>query len=98
MKEITTTELQNKLKEGQSLHLIDVREAEEVAAGMIPGTVHIPMGEVVERLSEFNKNEPYIFICRSGNRSGQVTAYLEQEGYDVTNMVGGMLEWEGEVK
>lgn len=98
MKEITTTELQEKLKNGEQLHLIDVREDEEVAAGMIPGAAHIAMGEITSRIDELDKATPYILICRSGNRSGQVTAYLEAQGYNVTNMAGGMLEWEGDVK
>lgn len=37
-------------------------------------------------------------VCRSGARSGQATAFLESQGFDVTNMTGGMLEWNGEVK
>ena len=95
MKEITTTELQQLLEQGQQLNLVDVRELDEVAQGMIPGAVHIPLGEVPERLTEFDKSKSYIIICRSGGRSGRASAFLDAEGYDVTNMVGGMLEWEG---
>lgn len=98
MKEISTIELQEMLNAGETPNLVDVREDDEVAEGMIPGAVHIPMGNIVERIAEFNKTEPYIFICRSGGRSGQVTEYLEEQGYDVTNMAGGMLEWEGETE
>lgn len=95
MKEITTTELQQLLEQGQQPNLVDVRELDEVAQGMIPGAVHIPLGEVPERLSELDKAQPYIIICRSGGRSGRASAFLDAEGYDVTNMVGGMLEWAG---
>ncbi|WP_203247941.1 rhodanese-like domain-containing protein [Sporosarcina beigongshangi] len=95
MKEITTTELQQLLEQGQELNLVDVREADEVAQGIIPGAVHIPLGEVVERLDELDKAKPYILICRSGGRSGRASEFLDAEGYDVTNMVGGMLEWAG---
>lgn len=95
MKEITTTELQQLLEQGQQPNLVDVRELDEVAQGMIPGAVHIPLGEVPERLSEFDKSKSYIIICRSGGRSGRASAFLDAEGYDVTNMVGGMLEWAG---
>lgn len=98
MKEITTIELQELLDAGQKLNMIDVREDDEVAIGVIPGAIHIPMGSVVERIEELNKAESYIIICRSGGRSGRVVAYLEEQGYDVTNMTGGMLEWEGETK
>lgn len=37
-------------------------------------------------------------VCRSSARSGRATQYLEDRGFDVTNMIGGMLAWEGEVQ
>lgn len=95
MKEVTTTEVQERLEKGESLYLVDVREADEVAEGIIPGAIHIPLGEVPTRMGELDKSKPYIFICRSGGRSGRATEFLTDEGYDVTNMVGGMLAWEG---
>ncbi|MFJ7935141.1 rhodanese-like domain-containing protein [Sporosarcina sp. NPDC096371] len=95
MKEMTTTELQLLLEQGEQLNLIDVRESDEVAQGMIPGAIHIPLGEIPERLDELDKEKPYIMICRSGGRSGRASAFMDAEGYDVTNMVGGMLEWAG---
>jgi len=98
MKEITTAELEQKLENGETLHMIDVREDDEVAAGMIPGAIHIPLGEVPERLEELDKATPYILICRSGGRSGRAAEFLQAQGYDVTNMVGGMLNWQGEVE
>lgn len=98
MKEITTSELQERLGKGEHLSMIDVREADEVATGMIEGAVHIPLGEVPVRMHELNRETPYIMICRSGGRSGRASEFLADEGYDVTNMVGGMLEWQGETK
>lgn len=98
MKEITTAELQQKLEKGETLQMIDVREDDEVAVGMIPGAIHIPLGEVPERLDELEKTTPYVLICRSGGRSGRAAEFLEAQGYDVTNMVGGMLDWQGEVE
>lgn len=95
MKEITAEKLQERIGNGEVLHLIDVREADEVAEGMIPGAVHIPLGEVAERVNELDKSKAYILICRSGGRSGNATEFLEEQGYDATNMVGGMLDWDG---
>lgn len=95
---ITTDELKAKLEAGEKLELIDVREDEEVAAGMIPGAKHIRMGTIPDNLDYFNKDKEYIFICRSGNRSGHVCHYLQEQGYKVRNMVGGMLNWQGETK
>lgn len=98
MKTITTTEVQEKLATGEELHLIDVREVEEVEAGKIPGITHIPLGLLEFRMHELDKNTPYIMVCRSGGRSGQATQFLEQQGYDVTNMNGGMMMWGGDVE
>ena len=98
MKEITTAEMQQKLENGETLHMIDVREADEVATGIIPGAIHIPLGELPERLGELNQSTPYVFICRSGGRSGRASEFLEAQGYDATNMVGGMLDWQGDTE
>ncbi|MCZ0755187.1 rhodanese-like domain-containing protein [Anoxybacillus sp. J5B_2022] len=97
IKEITAEELKKKLESGEKLNLIDVREEEEVALGMIPGAKHIRMGDIPNRLDEFNKEEEYIFICRSGARSGNVCYYLQEMGYNVCNMAGGMLAWDGDI-
>ena len=98
MKEITTKELAKKLKDGEKLHIIDVREDEEVAQGKIPGASHIPLGELPDRLNELDKDKAYYLICRSGGRSGKACSYLSEQGYDVTNMAGGMLDWKDEIE
>lgn len=98
MKEISTTEVQRRLENGESLNLIDVREIEEVKAGHIPGVVNIPLGLLEFRMHELDKNKSYIMVCRSSARSGQATAFLTSQGYDAANMVGGMLDWAGDVQ
>ncbi|KOS63252.1 rhodanese-like domain-containing protein [Lysinibacillus agricola] len=98
MKAISAKEVQQALEQGQALNLIDVREVDEVESGHIPGIIHIPLGLLEFRMHELNKNEPYVMVCRSGGRSGSATQFLESQGFDVSNMVGGMLAWEGEVK
>ncbi|MEK4080130.1 rhodanese-like domain-containing protein [Solibacillus sp. FSL W7-1436] len=98
MKTIQPIEVQAKLEAGEALNLIDVREVAEVEAGHIPGITHIPLGLLEFRMQELDKKTPYIMVCRSGGRSGQATMFLESQGFDVTNMTGGMLEWTGEVK
>lgn len=98
MKTILPEQVKQKLHAGETLNLIDVREVAEVEAGHIPGIIHIPLGLLEFRMNELDKNESYIMVCRSGGRSGQATAFLEAQGFDVTNMAGGMLEWNGEVE
>jgi rhodanese-related sulfurtransferase len=75
--------------------ILDVREQSEYDAGHIPGVKLIPMNTVPNRLNEIPKDKPVIVTCRSGNRSGQVTDFLRQQGYtNVHNMTGGINAWQ----
>ncbi|MEV6968072.1 rhodanese-like domain-containing protein [Hamadaea sp. NPDC051192] len=75
-------------------YLLDVREPDEWSAGHAPDAVHLPMMEVPVRLEEIPRDGDVVVVCRSGGRSGQVVAYLQQQGYDnVVNLDGGMLDW-----
>lgn len=95
MQTITPSELRERLHKGEKLDIIDVREAEEVAQGMIPGAVHIPLMELPERLAEIPQQGETILVCRSGNRSSRAYGFLEAQGLKgLKNMTGGMLEWE----
>ncbi|MFC5734131.1 rhodanese-like domain-containing protein [Cytobacillus gottheilii] len=98
MKEITAKELEQKQNTREKLNIVDVREDEEVAMGKIPGAKHIPLGQIPARLNELDKQEHYYIVCRSGGRSSNACQFLIQNGYNVTNMAGGMLDWEGEVE
>ncbi|MGD6872921.1 rhodanese-like domain-containing protein [Sutcliffiella horikoshii] len=95
---ISTDELKKKLDAGEELHLVDVREDEEIEMGKIKQAEHIRMGDIPENLDKLDKDKEYIVICRSGRRSENVCHYLQDQGYKVRNMVGGMLEWEGDVE
>ncbi|MGD6962755.1 rhodanese-like domain-containing protein [Fictibacillus phosphorivorans] len=95
MKQLTAKELEKKLKEGQSLHMIDVRETSEVKEGKIPTTMNIPLGLLEFRIHELDKSKEYVLVCRSGGRSSRAYKLLESYGFNVINMVGGMEAWEG---
>ena len=77
--------------------LLDVREDDEWAAGHIDGAVHVPMNQLPARLQAdagtVPVDRPVIVVCKAGGRSAQVTAWLDQQGYDVHNLDGGMLAW-----
>lgn len=96
---ILPLDVKERLAQGEKLNIIDVREYQEVAAGKIPGAKHIRLSEIPERLDEIDPQVETIFVCRSGNRSGQACAYLMSRGYrHVKNMMGGMLAWDGDVE
>ncbi|RVT62615.1 rhodanese-like domain-containing protein [Niallia taxi] len=95
MKRITAKEVETLLNEGKNLNIIDVREAKEVAAGKIPSTINIPLRLVEFRMHELDKAKEYIIVCRSGARSSRATQLLKGNGFNVINLTGGMLVWEG---
>lgn len=98
MKEISVKEVALIIANGEPLNLIDVREVAEVQEGHIEGITNIPLGLLEFRMHELDKNKPYTVVCRSGGRSGQATSFLQNQGFDVTNMVGGMMAWESETE
>jgi rhodanese-related sulfurtransferase len=73
--------------------LLDVREADEWAAGHAPTATWIPMGELQARIDELPRDRKILPICRSGGRSAAVTEALNGAGYDAANVVGGMQSW-----
>ena len=84
--------------EAKTLNLIDVREADEFAEGHLPGAINLPLSDFLERYGELDKDKSYHIICRSGARSAQACAFLEEEGYDVTNVAGGTIAWMGDLE
>lgn len=97
VKELTTKDVEALLNEGKTVNIIDVREVDEVAGGKIPGAVNIPLGLIGDSLNDLDQTKEYIMVCRSGARSGRATQFLESQGYQVSNMKGGMLAWNGEI-
>ncbi len=77
----------------EGLVVLDVREPVEWQHGHIEGAVHVPMNEVPERLAELPTGQTLV-VCKVGGRSAQVTGYLAQQGFDVVNLDGGMLDWQ----
>ncbi|THE13404.1 rhodanese-like domain-containing protein [Bacillus timonensis] len=98
MKKFTAKEVEELVAEGKTLNIIDVREVDEVAAGKIPGAVNIPLSLIEFRMHELDKSKEYVMVCRSGGRSGRASQFLENQGFKVINMEGGMLAWEGSVE
>ncbi|MEA3572392.1 rhodanese-like domain-containing protein [Paenibacillus phoenicis] len=97
-KEITPAELVMRMKRGEQVHVLDVREPLEWAEGHISGAKHIPLGQLPERFVELDPEEELIVVCRSGGRSSLACELLSERGYRVVNMTGGMLVWQDEVE
>ncbi len=80
----------------ESLVILDVRTADEFAAGHLEGAVVVDFyaEDFRAQLEELDPTVPYLLYCQSGNRSGQAAAMMEDLGYDdVANIDGGILAW-----
>ncbi len=98
--EISPRELKSRLDSGEKLVILDVREPHELKICSLVNTVHIPMGELPDRLAELDKykGEDIIVYCRSGGRSGRCVEYMRLHGFDrAINLTGGILLWSDEI-
>lgn len=92
--EITADELETLMQAGKAPLLVDVREAWEFQAGHIDGSRHMPLSQFVQLHRELPNDQPTVFVCASGSRSGEAVQFLYRLGHrQVYNLVGGMLAW-----
>ena len=92
---ITVKEVKEKMDQGESFTLIDVREQHEHDEFNIGGTL-IPLSTLPHILDtlEDKKDSELVMYCRSGARSASAQQFLLQNGFtNVKNMTGGVLEW-----
>jgi rhodanese-related sulfurtransferase len=96
---MTPQEFLEQRDQGVTLTLVDVREDWETELAPVPSShVHIPMGEIVERLGELDPNAATVVICRSGGRSAEVARFLSDRGFGkVFNLTGGILAWSRDI-
>lgn len=71
--------------------MLDVRNDDEVAAGMLPNALHIPLGELPGRLAELDRKKEIYLYCRSGNRTQMAFDVLKQAGFEnvICSIQGG---------
>jgi len=78
----------------EELVVLDVREPHEWAEGHIPGAIHMPLGELMDRRGELDPDLQTLVVCHVGGRSARATAYLVSNGHKAVNLDGGMIAWE----
>lgn len=78
----------------EDVQVVDVREDFEVAQGMIPDAIHIPLGHLPEGYNLLDTDRPIVVVCRSGARSMNACMFLKSKGIDCKNLYGGMFAWE----
>jgi rhodanese-related sulfurtransferase len=96
---LTAREFLDQRAQGAPMTLVDVREDWEIELAPVPSPhLHIPMGQIAERVGELDPNTTTVVICRSGGRSAEVARFLSTHGFgSVFNLVGGILAWSRDI-
>jgi rhodanese-related sulfurtransferase len=99
MPEISATELKERLDRGEDIQIVDVREDSEVAIAKIPNSIHIPLAQVLDRMSEIDPSRETVVHCKMGGRSARAIDALKRSGYqgNLANLRGGIIAWSNEV-
>lgn len=102
IRDISPEEASNLIQENQGnadFTIIDVRTPEEFAAGYIANAVliNINAADFQDRISQLDKSKTYLVYCRSGARSRRAVDAMQEQGFkEVSNMLGGIVQWEAE--
>lgn len=73
---------------------LDVRTPQEVARGILPGALCIPVDELERRANELPKDARWLVYCASGGRSAAACEWMSQAGFEeVHNLAGGIQSW-----
>lgn len=95
---MTPEELKERMRRGDKLEVIDVREPEEYEIARIEGVRLLPLSRFPEWASTLDPEAEIVFMCHHGIRSAQVCAYLAREGFGrLHNLAGGIERWSLEV-
>ena len=96
--DIEAGQLADKLRQGENIHLLDVREPHELEISQLAGADLIPLGQLAARLSELDSAHEMVVLCKSGTRSARALELLASAGFrKVKNLKGGINAWAREV-
>jgi rhodanese-related sulfurtransferase len=97
-KDITVTQLRDRLEKKNDLVILDVRTKEEYESETdhLPGAILIPVQDLEKRYHQLDslKNKEIVAYCRSGVRSARASKFLGEKGFKVLNMLGGIRAWD----
>ncbi|MDJ0833614.1 MAG: rhodanese-like domain-containing protein [Gammaproteobacteria bacterium] len=96
VKELDVTDLSDKFEQNtNNIELIDIRTPAEVAQGVIPNALTLPMHMIPLKLDYFtDTSKEFVIYCRTGSRSAQACMFLNQQGINnVSNLRGGIMSW-----
>ena len=96
--DITPIELKQRQQAGETPIILDVREAWEHEESAIPGSRHIPLGDLPGQLDDLEelKDQEIIVHCKGGGRSSKAKMFLTSQGFtNVRNLEGGITAYQG---
>ncbi len=92
--EVSVRQLMEQIESKNPPIILDIRQPEELHNDpAIASSIHIPMGQLMARMSELAKDKTIVIICHSGNRSLVAQRFLSTKGYDCKSLAGGMVAW-----
>ena len=92
--DITVEQLKAMQDRRDDFLLVDVRNPDEFAIGVIPGSLKLPLPELPDRWGELPKDKLIVLHCHHGGRSMRALKFLRQQGYtDLKNLAGGIDAW-----
>jgi rhodanese-related sulfurtransferase len=93
-------EISKRLKNQNNMLLLDVRTDPERKKGHIKGSLHIPLNQLRRRKQELErfKNKEIVCYCRTGNRSLNAAVFLQKNGYNASNLKGGIVSWNYQIQ
>ncbi|MGB7925928.1 MAG: rhodanese-like domain-containing protein [Pyrinomonadaceae bacterium] len=95
---ISPAELDERLKRGEELLVVDVREPDEHAIARLETARLLPLSRFPEWADTLNPEDEIVFMCHHGIRSAQVCAYLARQGFGkLYNLEGGIDRWSSEI-
>ena len=96
--DITPRELAERIRHGDDIQLVDVREDWEWQIARIPGARLIPLGTIEDAATALDPDRDTVLYCKSGVRSLHAAAVLADSGFTrLGNLSGGILRWSQDV-
>ena len=91
---LTADEFNERSSTVVDLQVVDVRNPGEVADGVIPDAITIPVSQLPGRVDELDPSRPTVVYCAGGYRSSVAASVLRQRGFeDVSDVIGGYTAW-----
>ena len=96
IRQIGVTEFKQQRDAGKDFFLLDVREPHEFKIAQIGGHL-IPLGDLQKRVGELDSSREIVVHCKMGGRSQKAAEFLQQAGFKVQNLAGGIQAWSEQI-